>query len=265
MILLCYVADGFSQNAVIDPQPAMEQNGQALGMLLSGASLTSSPSANTLGGFRHFSIGGWGALVRPSLDNNKLNAGCITAVLRGGLFRGVNIGPGVHGLGSTDIFLRFGTIFANGRHSDSGGFYGAGARVGILRNSILTPAISLSASYNRSSDFNLGESIYGTPAGTGRADIEVWALRIDLSKNFFIFTPSAGFGLNNARIHSSGGSFSLAADGSAIFNPAGYTARKNRMIIYGGLEWNVLILRMNIEVGHVADETFGSLGVRLTL
>ena len=60
------------------------------------------------------------------------------------------MGPGVHGIGSLDVYVKAGQMFFNGDEGTTDlGHVGGGVRLGILRNSITSPAISVSVGYHK--------------------------------------------------------------------------------------------------------------------
>ena len=264
----------WAQNIIIDPGIDLATDGSTLGVLVSGGSLTAS-SANTLGGWGHFSAGVSGAVSHPSFrglqGGGHISSGSLAAILRVGILEGITLGPSVHGLGSIDIYLRLGTLINNGRESASTDIWGFGTRIGVLRNSILSPAISLSAGYHKSGDFGLAKSIYGPYPGPQDADISIWSLRCDLSKNLFFLTPMAGVGLNRNRIKSTRTGIDFG-DGPPdlnpnrnYFTPEGFEVTRNDLVYYAGVEWNVFLMRLGLELGRTGGETFGSLGLRFVI
>jgi hypothetical protein len=65
-----------------------------------------------------------------------------------GLFHGINIGPTVGGFGAVDVIASAGLLHEGDDELDAGGFtWGAGVRIGILRESFTAPGISVSAVY----------------------------------------------------------------------------------------------------------------------
>ncbi|MEA2063930.1 MAG: hypothetical protein U9P14_09555 [Gemmatimonadota bacterium] len=251
---------------IIDPGLELADNGRSLGVLISGVNLTGS-SANTLGGWGHFSVGVTGALSHPSFLKGNVSSGSVVAVLRAGLTEGMILGPGLHGVGSIDIYLRLGTLRANGRQSADTDIWGLGTRIGILRNSILTPAVSISAGYTRTGSFGLSEVIHGPYPGPRDADISTLSIRCDVSKNLFFLTPMAGIGFNRTRIE--GAASANVPSGkypyATYFSLAGYEVTRTDAVYYAGVEWNFFLFRLGLEVGRTGGETIGSTSLRLSL
>ncbi len=96
-----------------------------------------------------------------------------TAML--GVFPGVSLAPMLGGIGSLDLLAQ--ATYLPLRTFGAGGFdesspemaYGAGVRVGILRESFLLPGVSVSAMYRRLGDARFGNVCQGT-ARTTSAD-----------------------------------------------------------------------------------------------
>ncbi len=259
-----------AQNITIDPGIDLTADGATLGVLISGCNLTAS-SANTLGGWGHFSVGVSGAFSHPSFRVGSVSSGSLAAILRIGVLEGVNLGPSVHGLGSMDLYLRLGTLITNGRESASVNIWGLGTRIGILRNSILSPAVSISAGYHKTGNFGLAKVIHGTHPGPQDADVSTWSLRCELSKNLFFLTPVAGVGLNRSRIKSTRTGIPYGSGPSGLnpninyFAPEGFEVTRKDLIYYAGVEWNFFLMRLGLELGRTGSETFGGLGLRFAI
>ncbi len=219
------------------------------GALSAGGNVVSA-SANTLGGLGHFSFGIDGSYLRPDLDGDDFNAGGYSAVLRLGITEGATLGPGMHGVGSLDFYLKAGQMFLNGKKATDVAHVGGGVRLGILRNSITSPAISVTAGYHKTG----GLKIFKLPTELHAPEVEVstWALRADISKNLFVITPYAGLGINLSNIDATGSGIKWDDD-------------KTETVFYGGLEWNLMILHLGLEIGRSGGETYGNLGARIAL
>lgn len=220
-----------------------------LGGLITGGSLSGS-SANTLGGLGHFSAGLSGSASTDPYDNFSLSSGSVSGVLALGILEGSSFGPAVHGILSVDAFLRVGKLTVNGMGSDGAAFWGLGGRVGILRNSILTPAVSVSFAHHETGEIALARHFIGSTLPL-ESDLSVNSFRVDVSKNLFVFTPYGGFGANRVSEERGAGSVVTKID-------------KTESVAYGGLEWNILVLRLGLEVMRTAGETIGAANVRVT-
>jgi len=219
-----------------------------LGGLMTGGSLTSS-SANTLGGLGHFSAGLSGSVSTDPYGTLSISTGSVSGVLALGILEGSSLGPAVHGLLSVDAFVRAGKLEVNGAGSDGAGFWGVGGRVGIIRNSILTPAVSVSFAHHETGEIGLAGRIFGSTLALP-TDLSVNSFRVDVSKNLFVFTPYGGIGTN---------SVTEKRKGTTVTE-----LKSTESVIYGGMEWNILVLRLGLEVQRTAGETIGSANIRVT-
>jgi hypothetical protein len=220
------------------------------GAIAAGGS-TVGASANTLGGLGHFSLGLNGTYVRPDLEGDDFNAAGYSAILRLGLLEGAFMGPGLHGIGSVDVYLKAGQMFANALESTDVGHVGGGVRIGILRNSITSPALSVTVGYHKTGNLK----VIKTPLDQlNPPDVEVstWAIRADISKNLFVVTPYAGLGVNTSDVDVSGSGVNWNGD-------------ETEGVFYGGVEWNIMLLHLGVEIGKTGGELYGTLGGRFAL
>ena len=219
------------------------------GALACGGSITGS-SGNTLGGLGHFSVGVSGTLTRPDIGMLTATAASASGVVRLGLLSGSTLGPGIQGIGSLDIYLKAGGLFVNAATPTSAGHVGGGVRLGLLRNSIIAPAVSLTLGWHKISSLDIKASPLDFDAF--KAEVSTLAFRADVSKNLFLITPYAGLGANRNKME---------------LNILGLGTERTvtDAVYYAGVEWNIFILRIGIEVGRTGDETYGTLGTRLTL
>jgi hypothetical protein len=72
---------------------------------------------------------------------------------------------GMPGLGSLDLLLSAGVIPGGGLRDGASTTYGAGVRLGILRETFGTPAVNVSAMYRRVAGMRYGAVCGGDPAG----------------------------------------------------------------------------------------------------
>ena len=232
------------------PDISVEQSSWLSGLITGGN--TSVSSANTLGGWGHFSFGVSGALSRPSILGKKATASSVSALLRLGAFKGFSLAPGIYGLGSLDLFLRLGRVNLNGLISAHAYTWGNGARIGILRNSLVVPAVSVSASYHSMGQMPFGSALIGMMPVILETELSTTSFRVDVSKNLFVITPMAGVGVNRNR--------------RAYWpNGAKVERTESESVIYCGVEWNFLLLKLGLEVGRTGGNTFGTAGLRLAL
>lgn len=233
-----------------DIEYALDQIAKPLGGVVNDAVLQ---DANTLGGLPHFQITGGINLRTVKFrdpnnpdSTNKWTAGAFTFEGRVGLFKGKPIALAVGGLGSIDLLLRL--AFYPMGEEDSTYFVpliGIGLKVGLLRESLITPAVSITGQFTGSSKFELADSTSETYA---EFTMKVLSLRADVSKNFLIVTPYAGLGFN---INSMGADVwwnSGASHDTYAVSPAA-------LKLYAGLHKQIFFLSLNAE-GGLSGETF---------
>lgn len=122
----------------------------------------------------------------------------IDAVL--GLFAGFSPAPTVGGVGSIDVFAGAGAVrlaAGEGFRSHAPGTWGAGVRVGVLRESFTLPGISLSAAYRRTGRWNAGDArLAESEAFVVANDPSSWILRATAGKRIGPVGLTAGFGFD---------------------------------------------------------------------
>ena len=233
-----------------DIEYALNEIAKPLGGVVNDAVLQ---DANTLGGLPHFQITGGINLrtVKFKDPNNPENdtewtAGAISLEGRVGLFKGKAIGPTLGGFGSTDLLLRF--AFYPMGEEDSTFFVplvGIGLKFCLLRESLTTPAVSITGQFTGSSKFELADT---TSEVYADFTMKVLSLRADVSKNFLIITPYAGLGFNIN---------SMTADISWDYGTSHdtYAVSPAALKLYAGLHKQLFFLSLNAE-GGLSGETF---------
>ncbi|HYJ80399.1 MAG TPA: hypothetical protein VEW03_12380, partial [Longimicrobiaceae bacterium] len=132
-----------------------------------------------------------------------------------GLFPGLSLAPTLGGFGAVDLlgsatWLPFKTLGVEGFDEDTPEFaFGGGVRVGLLRESFVTPGVSVSAMYRRLGRVRFGdvcpggESPTAPPGGTCLSEGDVgefefdltnWSYRAAVSKRFLGLGLTAGLG-----------------------------------------------------------------------
>lgn len=135
---------------------------------------------------------GGNALPRGE-ETFNLPSGHLLASL--GLFDGFSLAPTMGGILSIDLTGSFHAISApkgEGFHDGLRG-WGAGVRLGVLRESFTLPGITLSASHRRLGEVRLGSQSDGDPAESA-FDVSVSSLRGVVGKDFFGLGLLAGIG-----------------------------------------------------------------------
>ena len=179
-------------------------------------------------------------------NNSEWTAGAFTFEGRVGLFKGKPIALTVGGLGSIDLLLRL--AFYPMGEEDSTYFVpllGIGVKVGLLRESLITPAVSITGQFTGSSVFELADTTSETYA---EFKMKVLSLRADVSKNFLIASPYVGFGFNVN---------SLGADIWWNYGTSRdtYAVSPFALKLYGGFHKQIFVVGLNVE-GGLSGETF---------
>lgn len=141
----------------------------------------------------------------PSFDGNgELSAmgtqGVPVWALQGdvtiGLFNGLALGPTLGGLGAIDLL---GSVSYVPTVDDVGGIdeiinAGVGARIGIIRQGLIVPGISVSGMYRTMlDDVSFGAIDEGDPAEFS-SNLSAYSFRVGLSKGILMFDLAAGAG-----------------------------------------------------------------------
>ena len=136
-----------------------------------------------------------------------------------GLTQGVSLAPTIGGFGAIDLlgsatWLPFRALGVEGFDESTPDFaWGGGVRVGLLRESFVTPGVSVSVMYRRLGEVGFGEVCPGTetPAGGGEAicageegdvgefefDLSGWSYRAAVSKRLLGVGLTAGVGFDD--------------------------------------------------------------------
>ncbi|HSH46739.1 MAG TPA: hypothetical protein VK966_12915 [Longimicrobiales bacterium] len=131
----------------------------------------------------------------PPMGTTGIPMGSLQGDIVVGLFNGLSFGPAVGGLGSVDLLGSLSFIPA----LDAIGLdesivnWGAGARVGILRQGLVMPGISVSGMYRKMGEQSFGNVGEGDPAQFS-SDLSTLSLRGAISKGILAFDLAAGAG-----------------------------------------------------------------------
>ncbi|MBI5555299.1 MAG: hypothetical protein HY920_05550 [Elusimicrobia bacterium] len=110
------------------------------------------------------------------------------AAARLGLFGGIGL-PGVSGIGSLAVGARYGVIPSGAENPV--GVTGGELRIGLLNDSLTTPGVSVSLTYNKVSDIKFGKDSDDVQATIKAHNMGVKAI---VQKELLIFTPYIGVG-----------------------------------------------------------------------
>ena len=163
-----------------------------------------------------------------------------------GLWDGFQIMPNLGGVLSVDLiasysFVRLpaGAGFAGSSHG-----FGAGARIGLVRESFTLPGVSVSAVRRWHGAARAGSLATGS-AGELEADLTATSFRATLGKNWFVIGVMAGAGWDryegDARISAGqGGTDPATAEGRV---------RAGRALYFASAWYNFLISQLSLEAG----------------
>lgn len=180
-----------------------------------------------------------------------------------GLFNGFSLAPGVGGFGAIDLLGSVSLVPAVEAIglSESIVNFGGGARVGIIRQGLVLPGVSVSGMYrSMRSDIAFGE--LGTDPAAGdpaefSAGLSTWSFRAGASKGFLLLDLAAGFGYDvySSDVHFDwrlqcpqdrcGQELTLESDGGVQgrLRTAAWNA-------FGNVGLNLLLLKLVAEVGY---------------
>ncbi len=208
-----------SQNQVLCAQvvTTMQSIQPTIGIAFSGANPTlgtASTIGTRLGVFPHVSVSARANIAPVDMPNlfNGFNATLTTnqlpamgtskvplASLQGdvavGVFNGLSFGPAFKGLGAVDVLGSVSFVPASKKAGINTTIlnFGGGARVGILKQGILMPGISLTGMFRRMNDVTFGDMAAGDPAQF-TTNLSTFSLRGMISKGLMLLDVAAGAG-----------------------------------------------------------------------
>ncbi len=161
---------------------------------LNGVVSTGLVGGEPLPGLPNFTLGTGVAAYKVNYED--INTGeskstyfpTVFATVRLGLFGGFSL-PAVSGIGSLAIGARLGAITAGPENTVT--VTGGELRVGLLNDSISTPGVSVSFTYNQVSDIKFGQDNDDAQAVIKAHNMGVKAV---VQKELLIFTPYVGIG-----------------------------------------------------------------------
>lgn len=190
-----------------------------------------------------------------------------------GLYNGLSVGPVVSGIGAIDLLASGSFIPAADAIglSDAIVNVGAGARIGLIRQGLLLPGVSVSGMYRTMlGDIAFGE-LGGDPAAGDPAEfstsLSAWSFRGGVSKGILIFDLSAGLGWD---VYTSDVHFDFrlrcpaarCGEEMVLGTAAGVGGRLRTTAwnAYGNVGLNLVILRLVAEVGYQEPNTVVDVG-----
>lgn len=245
---------------------AIEDAARGLGQAVAGGSALTGP-ANTTGGAGHFELAVAATGTAVEIENPARSEGQLdfllptaTATAALGITRGYDVSTGVTGLGSIDLIGRVGVLAEREDIEDAGRIYGVGARIGIVRENLAVPAVSVTVLRSWTDDLAHGRAGDVTYDGEVRST----SIRADVSKNLLVVTPYAGAGLDRTEIEASYRiPPSRSTGGREITGSIDEAGTHHK--VYGGIRVGLLLLDFGLEVGSYDGGAFGSIGARIGL
>lgn len=161
---------------------------------LNGVVSTGLVGGEPLPGLPHFTVGTGVAAYKVDYKDLNTNESKSTylptvfAIARLGLFGGFSL-PAISGIGSLAIGARVGAI--TGGPEDSVTVTGGEVRVGLLNDSLNTPGVSVSFTYNQIADVKFGKDADDAQATIKAHNMGIKAI---VQKELLIITPYVGVG-----------------------------------------------------------------------
>jgi len=213
-----------------------------------------------LGSTPRFSIGGRLTAVRADLppirrigdlDDIDFAVGALAVDGAVGLFQGFSPAITVGGVLSLDLLGSAGFVFL----PDDEGFddlpfaWGAGLRLGILRESFTVPGISISAMYRRVGDIEFGDpALQGTDAWFSAEGYSNLSVRGVIGKRLAGFGLTAGAGYDRYSTDVAW-AFVDPADPARVIQVSMDGFSNDRFLLFANGSITVLILTASLEVG----------------
>jgi opacity protein-like surface antigen len=262
MCALAWAADAAAQD--ISEQrirAAVEDAARGLGQTVAGGSPMTAP-AGTTGGLGHFLASVGVGVTRVEIEDPQRSSGTAdfflpTAGARIAVGVSDGIGAGGGGLGSVDLLGRVGILTARDRIEDAANVYGLGIRVGLLGETPLTPAASVSFERAWTEEIAFGQA----DEVSFRGDVDVTSVRADLSKEFLLVSPYVGIGLDRTRIDAS---YSIPAELSTAGQDieGSIDPSSTHQTLYAGIDLSLLLLTASVEGGVYDGGMFAAVAIR---
>ena len=254
-----------------------------LGTSIAGGNPTLGQGGN-LGGLGHFSAGLRVNVVQgdvPQVDNLNVSTGGAqqtqfetksqyvpmpTADLAIGVFKGIplpltNVG-GVDLLVSATYVPEYDNSGVSIKVPDGSLKLGYGARVGILQESLLVPGIAVSYLVRDLPTLNIAGNSGGDSLYVNKLSLKTKAWRVTASKSLIIFGLAAGIGQDKYDASTDIGAHVAARTvpptAAANAGPVSISQSLTRTIIFGDLSVNLLLFKLNAEIGQVSGGTINT-------
>lgn len=220
---------------------------------------TASTFGMKLGPLPRMSLAGRGTLSwltlpaierRTSSDNPDGLVASLNTEASVGLYSGLSLAPTVGGFLSVDLLGSFGMTWlpgADGLDNDRPINWGAGARVGITRESFTAPGISLSGMYRDYGEVSYGRGDLTTTDAFIHADNHhAWSLRGAISKRVSVLSGTLGVGYD---IHSADVLMRIGQNGNLEVEALENGVSAKRWSAFANGSFTLLILSLVAEVG----------------
>ncbi len=220
---------------------------------------TSSTLGRRLGTIPRFGVSVSASALRAGMPNvGAATAGelaqqqtALLAGLRGtvaaGVLDGFQPAPTVGGIFSVDVIAAVSVLRlpTDAGFAGSGAAFGAGARVGLIRESFTLPGISVAASRTWHGDVEIGSAAEGRP-GHATSALTVSSLRATGGKNWFVIGLMGGVGWDRYE-----GDVQLAVPRFAgdRGHASGFV-RSERVLYFVSGWFNFLLTRLSVELGR---------------
>jgi len=238
----------------------------------------------TLGGLGHFSAGLRVNVVQgdlPQVDNLSVSTGGAqqtqfqtksqylpmpTADLAIGVFKGVplpltNVG-GVDFLVSASYVPEYDNSGVSVKVPNGSLKLGYGARVGILQESLLVPGIAVSYLVRDLPTLNIAGNSSGDSLYVNNLSLKTKAWRVTASKSLILFGLAAGIGQDKYDASTDIGAHVAARTvpptSAANAGPVSISQSLTRTNIFGDLSVNLLLFKLNAEIGQVSGGTINT-------
>lgn len=241
---------------------AIDDAARGVGQAVAGGSPLTAP-ANTTGGLGHFQVVAAGNVTRMEIEDPRVDEGTVDFYLPVGSLQGaVGITDGgVLGFGAIDVIGRAGQVVAREEYRESQLLVALGARVGVLRETVAAPAVSVTVSRSWVEGLEWGDP---DDEVHFNGDVAALSARVDVSKSFLLVTPYVGLGIDRTAIDADYRiPASLATGGSEI--QGHFDTSSTHQKAYTGVDLAVALVRASIEVGIYDGGAFGAIGLRVGL
>ncbi len=193
-------------------------------------------------------------LASVSGDDRTATATAIRLGTATRLFEGVSAGP-INGVGALDLLLDAALLPAAGQSRDAAAAFGAGARIGIVRETFGTPGVSLTAMYRHVGRQTYGHicpvpdvSCDGATLGEASFAVNDASGRLTVGKRVGPVGLLGGVGLD--RFSTSGGVIGFVQGGiDAIRADYGIQRHDTRWSFFGNLSYALIVGSLVAEGG----------------